>query len=101
MKYILLLGSEVTNEYDDKAEALQSYHEYVADEGDYFDLTLCEVIETHEAPEQEYKEVSAHLHYDIDFSSTKQALEHYQRYVDSLENERTMLQKIKHLLFGR
>ena len=66
MKYILLLGSEVTDEYDDKSEALQVYHEYVAEEGDYHDFTLCEVMESHEAPEQEH--IPYKSHYGVDYS---------------------------------
>ena len=66
MKYIILLGSEVTVEYDSKVDAVQAYNEYIAVEGDYHDLTLCEVIETHEAPEQEH--IPYKSHYGVDYS---------------------------------
>ena len=30
MKYIILIGSEVTVEYDSKVDAVQAYNEYIA-----------------------------------------------------------------------
>ena len=68
MKYIILIGSEVTVEYDSKVDAVQAYNEYIAVEGDYHDFTLCEVMESYEAPEQDDRETSAHLHYGVDYS---------------------------------
>ena len=66
MKYIILLGSEVTVEYDSKVDAVQGYNEYIAVEGDYHDFTLCEVMESHEAPEQEH--IPHKSHYGVDYS---------------------------------
>ena len=66
MKYIILLGSEATVEYDSKVDAVQAYNEYIAVEGDYHDFTLCEVIESHEAPEQEH--IPYKSHYGVDYS---------------------------------
>lgn len=66
MKYIILLGSEATVEYDSKVDAVQAYNEYIAVEGDYHDFTLCEVIESHEAPEQEHTPYKSH--YGVDYS---------------------------------
>ena len=80
MKYIIMLGSDFIDGYVDRAEALQAYHEYVADEGEYHDFMLYKMLETHEAPEQEK---------DIE------------EYVDSLKSETKALQKKKQLFFGR
>lgn len=66
MKYIILLGSEATVEYDSKVDAVQAYNEYIAVEGDYHDFTLCEVLETHEAPEREVGFPGIRRHYKID-----------------------------------
>ena len=66
MKYIILLGSEGTVEYDSKVDAVQAYNEYIAVEGDYHDFTLCKILESHEAPEQEH--IPYKSHYGVDYS---------------------------------
>ena len=66
MKYILLSDSEFFDEYDDQAEALLAYRKYVAVSGGYIDFTLCKILETHEAPEQEH--IPYKSHYGVDYS---------------------------------
>ena len=104
MKYAILHGNYniYHAEFDNYEEAKEYYDELVKDEGTDFDLQLCKILETHEAPEQEdIKMTAGGKHYNIDFGFSKKDLDDYQEYGDSLKSETKALQKIKQLFFGR
>ena len=69
-KYAILHGNYniYHAEFESYEEAKEYYDELVKDEGTEFDLQLCKILETHEVPEQDDRESSAHLHYGVDYS---------------------------------
>ena len=69
-KYAILHGNYniYHAEFKTYEEAKEYYDELVKDEGTDFDLQLCKILETHEAPEQDDRKSSPHLHYGVDYS---------------------------------
>ena len=67
-KYAILHGNYniYHAEFDNYEEAKEYYDELVKDEGTEFDLQLCKILETHEAPEQEVVFPGIRRHYKID-----------------------------------
>lgn len=70
-KYIIMHGSQWHETFDDFEEADNYYWGMVDEEGDWFDLTLCRVIERHEAPERESKPLTNGKHWNIDTSKVE------------------------------
>ena len=68
-KYAILHGNYniYHAEFDSYEEAKEYYDELVKDEGADFDLQLCKILESHEAPEQEVGVPDGGNHYNIDF----------------------------------
>ena len=71
MKYAILHGNYniYHAEFDNYEEAKEYYDELVKDEGTDFDLQLCKILESHEAPEQEDDVKFTSSHYSMDYSS--------------------------------
>ena len=69
-KYAILHGNYniYHAEFDNYEEAKEYYDELIKDEGTHFDLQLCEILESHEAPERNDKKPPIHLHYGVDYS---------------------------------
>ena len=69
-KYAILHGNYniYHAEYDHYEEAKDDYDDMVRDEGDFDDLQLCKILETHEAPEREDNTPPSNRHYSIDYS---------------------------------
>ena len=67
-KYVILHGNYniYHAEFDNYEEAKEYYDDLVKDEGTEFDLQLCKILETHEAPEKEH--ISHKSHYGVDYS---------------------------------
>ena len=67
-KYAILHGNYniYHAEFDSYEKAKEYYDELVKDEGTDFDLQLCKILETHEAPEQEHTTYKSH--YGVDYS---------------------------------
>ena len=70
-KYVILHGNYniYHAEFDNYEEAKEYYDDLVKDEGTDFDLQLCRILETHEAPEQEMDVKFTSSHYGMDYSS--------------------------------
>ena len=64
-KYAILHGDYniYHAEFDSYEEAKEYYDELVKEEGTFFDLQLCKILETHEAPEQEVSVPGIRRHY--------------------------------------
>ena len=67
-KYAILHGNYniYHAEFDNYGEAKEYYDELVKEEGTDFDLQLCKILESHEAPEQEH--IPYKNHYGLDYS---------------------------------
>ena len=67
-KYAILHGNcnIYHAEFDSYEQAKEYYDELVKDEGKYFDLQLCKILEAHEAPEQGH--IPYKGHYGVDYS---------------------------------
>lgn len=68
MKYIILLNNEVTEVHYNKTEALESFVEYIKEDGDSFDFEVCAVLDSHKAPEIEDDTEGPKSHYGVDFN---------------------------------
>lgn len=75
MKYAILHGNYniYHAEFETYEEAKEYYDELVKDEGADFDLQLCKILETHEAPEQEHAPLTIGRHFKIDTSALAEA----------------------------
>ena len=70
-KYIIMHGSQWHETFDNFEEADNYYWELVDEDGDWFDLQLCKVMERHEAPERESKPLTNGRHWNIDTSKVE------------------------------
>ena len=78
-KYAILHGDYniYHAEFDSYEEAKEYYDELVKEEGTFFDLQLCKILETHEAPEQEVSVPGIRRHYKTDHVGQRGYYEEY------------------------
>ena len=87
MKYIIMHGSQWHETFDNFEEADNYYWDMVDEEGDWFDLTLCKVMERHEAPERESEPLMIGRHWNIDTSPPDDIAKSWKRSMKSLHSE--------------
>ena len=82
MKYIIMHGSQWHETFDDFEEADNYYWGMVDEEGDWFDLTLCRVVDSHEATKT--PDIRPHPHWNVDTS----------RYVRDIDTSKVKIKKL-------
>ena len=86
-KYIIMHGSQWHETFDNFEEADNYYWEMVDEEGDWFDLTLCKVMERHEAPEREYEPLTNGRHWNTDTSPPNDIAKSWKRSMKNIHSE--------------
>ena len=80
-------GSQWHETFDDFEEADNYYWDMVDEEGDWFDLTLCKVMERHEAPERESEPLTIGRHWNIDTSPPDDIAKSWKRSMRNIHSE--------------